>query len=54
MPVPRKFSRSSSTVSPAAALVSSAGLTVRNDVDNEEGVTESESDEENDEEDRSD
>ena len=54
MHVPRKFCLSSSTVSPAAPLVSSAGLTVRDDVDNEEGVTESESDEENGEEDRSD
>jgi hypothetical protein len=33
--------------SPPAALVSSGGLTVSDDVDNEEGTTESESDEEN-------
>ena len=37
---------SSSTV-PSAALVSSTGLTVSDDVDHEEGTTESESDEEN-------
>ena len=38
---------SSSSIVPPPALVSSAGLTVSDDVDNEECTTESESDEEN-------